>query len=399
MAHHSKIAKGNTAGGINLLDHDKRTPNDRHRSNDNIDPELTHLNRDYSARKMDAPEAWNYALDFAQKHASRKIRDNGVVISCEVMHLPKNWDEVSGGLPSEKFFEDVALPFYRARYGRENLANEVSAVLHKDEKRIDGHEGADHLHYKYVPITSDGRLSHKDVNNRLDLQTFHRDLADFAEARGYRGLALYDEQRAASRTEKALTLEEYKEAMIELEKVQNRTQQQQLEFNAVSSRLESLRREEDELTTEVSELEQAIEQKELEPPSESVAESARKLFERRRADRGARSLEIANQRLRERVRGLEADKSELEAEKGRLERGISKIQSQIKKIGEQVNQLMQQIIDRPEKPCEKPQEQSFETPSLADLAKNAREVSDAQASDFARSSYYDRQQNNRDFER
>jgi N-methylhydantoinase B/oxoprolinase/acetone carboxylase alpha subunit len=84
------------------------------------------------------------------------------------------------------------------------------------------------------------------------------------------------------------------------------------------------------------------------------------------------------------VRGLEADKSELEAEKGRLERGISKIQSQIKKIGEQVNQLMQQIIDR----AEKPQEQSFGQMSLADRGRQAREVADAQASAFERSSSY-----------
>ena len=162
-------------GGRNLLGHDKRTPGDGvQRSNENIDPERTHLNRDYSTRKMGPSEAWDFAVSYAQTHSAKKMRDNAVVMSCDVIHLPKNWAEATGGAPEAEFFERVALPFLRERYSwADHLGqwpNEVSAVVHYDETKVDGHEGMPHLHYKYVPITSDGRTSHKEVNCRADLR-------------------------------------------------------------------------------------------------------------------------------------------------------------------------------------------------------------------------------------
>lgn len=201
-----------------MLDHDKRADLtvERQRSNKNIDPKLSYLNRDYSVRKLDPAEAQDYAIEFAQAHSSRKIRSNGIYLSMDVIHLPDNWDEVSGGADSLEFFENVALPFERQRYGYDGLANEVSAVVHRDEKKLSS--GRDHLHYKYVPVTKDGRLSHKQVNGRSDLSSYHKDLQAFAERQGYHGLHLYDEERARSR-EKALTMPEYKEAVKELERV------------------------------------------------------------------------------------------------------------------------------------------------------------------------------------
>lgn len=246
MAHHDKMTKGNTSGGINLLDHDRRASlEQRPRSNPNIDAMRSPENRDESLYPGTPAESWNRALEVAQSCSKRKIRNDMVVMSCDVVHLPKNWDEISGGADPIEFFERVALPFYRNRYAvMENHENEVSAVIHFDET-------TPHLHYKYVPVVDDGdryRLSHKQVNGLKDLQSLHGDLQRYAEDAGYVGLDLYDEKRAAER-EKAYEMPEYRAEMerkkeeLEKELVEKRNQLDEIsiEIENETQRLERLR--------------------------------------------------------------------------------------------------------------------------------------------------------------
>lgn len=216
--HHDKIALSNAAGGRNLLDHDKRAElPSRRRSNENIDASRTHLNSDLSARKMDPGKAWNWAVAYAQEHAARKLRSNQIVMSEDIIHLPDNWAEVSGGKPDSVFFESVALPFLRGRYGygENDTENEISAVVHRDEVVKTGPNAGHttpHLHWKSVPVDRNGKLSHKSVHSRQDLQRLHKDFLRFCESRGYPGLHVYDEERAKAR-EDALSMPAYKQAM------------------------------------------------------------------------------------------------------------------------------------------------------------------------------------------
>lgn len=295
MGHHSKVKKGNAAGGRNLLDHDKRRVGQgRSRSNKDIDPERTHLNRDYSIKEMDSARAWEYAEKVAQEHSKRKVRDDMVIMSCEVMHLPKNWP--SDRDPAE-FFEKVALPFYRERYGVEDLGNEISAVVHYDEK-------TPHLHYKYVPITKDGRLSHKQVNGMTDLKTFHPDLVAFAEKQGFPGLDLYDEERASGR-DRAPEMPEYKEAM----KAINEKKQ---EIEELTRRLESHRQRETELLAKEEAEEIVLESRDdseldsrIEELDSRVGELREQLSERKRVIEQAKVFEGERPGLERRIGELE----------------------------------------------------------------------------------------------
>lgn len=221
--HHDKIALSNAAGGRNLLDHDKRAElPSRRRSNENIDASRTHLNSDLSARKMDPGKAWNWVVAYAQEHAARKLRSNQIVMSEDIIHLPDNWAEVSGGKPDSVFFESVALPFLRGRYGygENGTENEISAVVHRDEVVKTGPNAGHttpHLHWKSVPVDRNGKLSHKSVHSRQDLQRLHKDFLRFCESRGYPGLHVYDEERAKAR-EDALSMPAYKQAMEEADR-------------------------------------------------------------------------------------------------------------------------------------------------------------------------------------
>lgn len=216
--HHDKIALSNAAGGRNLLHHDKRAElPSRHRSNENIDASRLHLNSDLSAQKMDPGKAWNWAVAYAQEHAGRKLRANQIVMSEDIIHLPDNWAEVSGGEPDSVFFERVALPFLRGRYGygEGGTENEISAVVHRDEVVKTGPNAGrvtPHLHWKSVPVDRNGKLSHKAVHSRKDLQALHKDFARFCAENGYPGLHVYDEERAKAR-EDALSMPAYKQAM------------------------------------------------------------------------------------------------------------------------------------------------------------------------------------------
>lgn len=270
--HHDKIALSNAAGGRNLLDHDKRAElPSRRRSNENIDASRTHLNSDLSARKMDPGKAWNWAVAYAQEHAARKLRSNQIVMSEDIIHLPDNWAEVSGGKPDSVFFESVALPFLRGRYGygENGTENEISAVVHRDEVVKTGPNAGHttpHLHWKSVPVDRNGKLSHKSVHSRQDLQRLHKDFLRFCESRGYPGLHVYDEERAKAR-EDALSMPAYKQAMEEADRAAERASEAKKAADAAKTAqkaAESRRR--------AAEASQADAQAKLRGLQESVAE-------------------------------------------------------------------------------------------------------------------------------
>lgn len=313
--HHDKCNIGNAAGGRNLLDHDKRE-RDCERSNDNIDPSRSHLNKDYSARSMSAGDAWEYACERAQACSARKLRDNTVVMSQDLIHLPKNWHELYPDRDPSEFFEKVALPFCRERWGGgEGYPNEISAVVHYDETLKRGQEGMPHLHYKSVPVTEDGRLSHKDIYNRASMRELHPELSRFAEDRGYPGLDIYDETRAKVR-ERALTMPEYKDAQREIDEVRERLESLRQSERELAERNRELERLRDEARVEVERAEGRCEEasERVEGLERSRGETVSRIAEvsDARAESHGRCEELKKERdgLGERVDDLERRRGE-----------------------------------------------------------------------------------------
>ena len=73
---------------------------------------------------------------------------------------------------TEEFFK-AGFDFLAKRYG---IANTISAYVHMDEPKAQPH-----MHYAWVPVTKDGRLSAKDVVNRQNLRTLHKDMKAYIE--------------------------------------------------------------------------------------------------------------------------------------------------------------------------------------------------------------------------
>lgn len=322
--HHDKVALSNAVGGRNLLDHDMRVALDRTRSNETIDPTRTHLNVDYSVRQMGAAEAWQWAVDYAQAHSPRKIRANTVVLAMDVIHLPKNWFERYPDKPASEFFEQVALPFLRQRYGVEN---EVSAIVHYDEG------GAPHLHRKSVPVTADGKLSHKAVYCRRELQQVHPALVRFAEQAGYPGLDLFDAERAEAR-EQALTMSDYKVAAAELDAVEAdrdaAVQKLAVTKQAVKEETAALR----EVCSERQQAQEAV---------QVLTAAAEAAEERAEATRSA--LEGLEQQLKDKAVELDEHVEALAVAQDRLER-VRQLAGDVERASTEVRSLAAQAAER-----------------------------------------------------
>lgn len=255
--HHEKVSAGNHVGLVNLLAHDKRREHDAAaRSNANIDPALTKFNDDLSLRQMSPAQAAGYAREYAQAHSSRRLRDNQVVVSEFVIHEPGNWRELYG--EDNRPFFDLAVGFLRERYGVEGCANEVSAVVHRDEKAL--REGRDHLHWKGVPVTKDGRLSHKQVNGRADLLTLHDDFAEYLAAHGYPGLSIANEERELRGLD-AKSMPDYQASQDlarEVERLREEVARMAQERDQAAQEAREAREEVSQLHGEVSRLEKAL---------------------------------------------------------------------------------------------------------------------------------------------
>ena len=137
--------------------------------NQDIKPELSHLNYNL------APDRNMSHSEFVKQRTSEVqcLNRKDVNVMCSwVVTLPKDFPK-----ENERDFFQQTYDFLKDRYGGEK--NVVSAYVHKDENQP-------HMHFAFVPITQDKKKGHdkvsaKEVINKKDLQTFHKDLSKHLE--------------------------------------------------------------------------------------------------------------------------------------------------------------------------------------------------------------------------
>ncbi|MCC0697780.1 MobV family relaxase, partial [Clostridioides sp. ES-S-0048-02] len=107
----------------------------------------------------------------------------------------------------EKYFK-YTYEFLKDRYGEKNI---ISATVHFDET-------TPHMHFNFVPITSDGKLSAKDIVTRIELKKIQDELPRFLQSKGF------DIKRGREYSEaKHMQPEDYKKQQIqELKKLENK---------------------------------------------------------------------------------------------------------------------------------------------------------------------------------
>lgn len=186
-------------------------------NNKDIKHEDTHKNYDLiNQTNIDYTQKINQIIqdNYTQK---RKIRTDAVK---HVDGLITSDDEFFKGLSeneTKQFFKD-SLEFLEDKYGSENM---LYATVHLDEK-------TPHMHFGFVPITEDGRLSAKQMlGNKKDMTQLQDEFNVFVNSKGY------DLERGISKT---VSEKEH----IDMDRFKKDTKYYHQELNKVKNDLETI---------------------------------------------------------------------------------------------------------------------------------------------------------------
>lgn len=120
---------------------------------------------------------FNYKIKDILKNGyknNKAIRKDAAIMVGTLVSSDK---EFFDGLKEEdqrKYFEESYL-YFKQRYGENNI---ISAVVHMDET-------TPHMHLYSVPLTSDGRLSGKEVISRATLREIQEELPERLQSKGF----------------------------------------------------------------------------------------------------------------------------------------------------------------------------------------------------------------------
>lgn len=194
MAH---LEKYNRSQLGHILKHDSRAKDQNGDyikfGNEEIDTNRTHLNYNLHERKdglSDFEFVKNRAMEFLAKNVRK--RDDVNWVGSWVITLPESLHG-SSEADKRKFFE-VCHDFLGNRYGFDNI---VGAYVHNDET-------TPHMHTKITPVLYDEkknkfRYSAKDMFNRADLKSFHKDLSVRLEHEFGFDVGVYENKREDER--------------------------------------------------------------------------------------------------------------------------------------------------------------------------------------------------------
>ncbi len=149
-----KFSSGSVKG---IEIHDRREKEGVSHTNKDIDWSRTDQNYDlHSAQNSSFQKAVKNRI--SQLHLSKAVRKDAVVMAQVLVTSDHEFFEWMPPQEIQKFFSD-SYHFLADRYGAENI---VSATVHLDER-------TPHMHFNFVPVTKDGRLSAKDILTRKSL--------------------------------------------------------------------------------------------------------------------------------------------------------------------------------------------------------------------------------------
>ena len=197
------VEKYKGAGVAPVSNHNARVYESRGYRRENIDSSLSGENYRLGPDRGTAKEWVNARV--AALGLKRRPRSDAVLMCEWVVTLPES---ERGG---EREFFEAAYGAMAARYGADNV---VSCWVHRDEP------GArPHMHFDWVPVTRDGRLSAKEVLSRKELLAVHRDLGrELSQALGHEVHLLLPSEERGRRELSRLNDRQYRDAMAERER-------------------------------------------------------------------------------------------------------------------------------------------------------------------------------------
>jgi len=187
-----RIAKVKAGGVTGIQIHDRREKESVSHTNKDIDWSKTHENVDLLNQQARFRTVISNRI--AELNLPKALRKDATVMTqCLVTSDSVFFEEMSRAEQTDYFRK--SLDFIEKRYGKENM---VSATIHYDEK-------TPHMHVNFVPVTTDGRLSARDLFSPAKLRKLQDDYNRTCRENGY------DLQRGELHSQKEhLSVEEYK---------------------------------------------------------------------------------------------------------------------------------------------------------------------------------------------
>lgn len=295
-----RVQKVKAAGVKAMQYHNDRMPGEH--SNADIDHSRTHLNYELCRHGSYSREVQERIERY--RESDRKVRKDAVVMVEGIVTASPEWFEGHTEEEARAFFSD-ACEFVKGWMGEENV---IHFTVHVDETTW-------HAHWGGTPI-KDGALSWKKFfDGRNALRAFQDAFYEQVSSR-------YGMERGECDTgRKHKDLQEMKRDALR-------------EVSAMETRAADLAREVDESAERLECLQRSIEQKELEPPAESLAESARTLWTARGDGSRERELEGEESGLRSGIGELERQVQEARSRAGELERDVERLGVGVRDAGE-----------------------------------------------------------------
>lgn len=182
----------------------------------------------------------------AQLNLPRAVRKDAIVMVQVLVTSDCDFFSNLAKEQQKQFFED-SYYFLSERYGKENI---ISATVHLDEK-------TPHMHFNFVPVTSDGRLSAKSVLTRQNLIEQHTAFYEqVGQKYGLNRGQTKEERIKQGNHQKNMTMPEYKAYMAELNQMRERAE-------ILESELKTLREQKKLLENQIEGLQSDLKAKEL----------------------------------------------------------------------------------------------------------------------------------------
>jgi hypothetical protein len=173
---------------------------------------------------------------------NKGIRKDAVVMTSTLVTSDNEYFKKLPQEDQEKFFKQT-YEFLKEKYGEKNI---VAATVHLDET-------TPHMHLCSVPLTEDGRLSAKIIFNRKALLQLQSELPKHLQSKGF------DVQRGESGSKKThLDTQDFK-----IKTKQEELKKSEVEFNKAYNELNIKSKTLENLTTNISNLEQTSVKKSL----------------------------------------------------------------------------------------------------------------------------------------
>jgi hypothetical protein len=231
-----RVEKVKNANAIRAIQRHNQRENKNY-SNKDIDLTKSHLNYDLinakpiyllkNGRTMQEDWKINYIEKIEERIAEgykgkRKIRKDAIKLVDGIITSDKKFFDKLSKREQEQFFKE-SLEFLKQEYGEENI---IYATVHLDEK-------TPHMHFGFVPLTKDGRLSAKEIlGNKKAMSELQDRFNEFINEKGYN---LERGEKATGR--KHLEVQEFK-----LKTLQEKTQQMESQLKKYRSEFEKLKK-------------------------------------------------------------------------------------------------------------------------------------------------------------